>query len=244
MQNRLFIVLIIAGLIFSSGSLFARDNKMEFGFGLQLGYFYPELSDHVGDGFYMESTNKAIYGLNATFGFTTHFWGQLLAEYYPGEMEYDIRTSFSEVTFPNGQRIVTDYVLNFDAEADLTTMPISLNIGYSFIKDGKLDPYVSLGPTWYTVDVDSVTAKGKKYAIGESSEELFFDSYQNMSLDDYDDDAIGLNIGFGLNYFAFEHFAFCADARYYWGEADFDLDNDLDVGGFRFSGGFKVAFGK
>ena len=243
MQNRYIIALILTSLLLSSGSLFARDNEMEFGFGLQIGYYFPELSDHVGDGFYMESTNKAIFGLNATFGFTKQFWGQLLVEYYPGDMEYDIRTSYTEITFDGRREIETNYVVNYDAEADLTTMPISLNIGYSFLEEGKLDPYVSLGPTWFSVDIDSVDAKGKLFEVGDNDEELIFVENRTMSLDDFDDDTIGLNVGFGLNYFAFRHFAFCVDARYYWGEADFDLDNDLDVGGFRFTGGFKVVFG-
>ncbi|MBU1625814.1 hypothetical protein KKB18_00430, partial [bacterium] len=70
MRNKCFMVLLIVGILVSSGSLFARDNEMEFGGGLLLGYYFPELSDHVGSNYYMESTNKAIYGLNLTFGVT------------------------------------------------------------------------------------------------------------------------------------------------------------------------------
>jgi len=237
MRRRIYVFVIIAGLILTTGSLYARDNKMEFGVGLQLGYFFPELSDHVGKGYYMEATDKGIYGLNATFGFTTHFWGQILAEYYLGDIDYEIKTSFSD------EKTGKNFVLNYNAEADVTTFPISLNIGYSFIEEGKFDPYVSLGPTWFSVDIDSVTAKGKLYSVGDSPDENVFEGYRSLDIKDRDDDTIGLNVGIGLNYFMFKPFALTADARYYWGIAEFDLDNDIDVGGFRLTGGFKVVFG-
>ncbi|MBU1627117.1 outer membrane beta-barrel protein, partial [bacterium] len=127
---------------------------------------------------------------------------------------------------------------------DLTTIPVSLNVGYSFLKEGKLDPYVSLGPTWFWVKIDSVEAKGKLYSVGDFYEDLKFAGNRKMDLDALDDNTIGFNIGFGLNYFMFKPFALCADARYYWGKTDFDLDNNIDVGGYRLSGGFKVVFGK
>ena len=41
----------------------------------------------------------------------------------------------------------------------------------------------------------------------------------------------------------FDSFAVCIDGRYYWGETDFGLDNDLDVGGLRLTGGFKFVLG-
>jgi hypothetical protein len=246
MQNKYFMVLLIAGILLSSGSLFARDNKMEFGVGLQLGYFYPELSDHIGNNYFMESQDDVIFGLNATYGFTSHFWGQVLAEYYNGNMDYDIRTSYSETTVVSGRKVTTNYVLNYDAKADLTTIPISLNIGYSFLKEGKLDPYVSLGPTFFSTKVDSTEAKGKLFSVGDFVEDQTFVANKDLDLDSHDDNTIGLNAGFGFNYFpsnSFKSFALCADARYYWGQADFDLDNSLDVGGLRLSAGFKFVFG-
>ena len=121
MQSRLFfIALLLSMVLLTSNSLLARDNTMEFGVGLQMGYYFPELSDHVGKDYYMESTDKAIYGLNVTFGFTPHFWSQLLVEYYPGDMEYDIHTSFTEMVIDErGREVPVDYTLNYDAEADL-----------------------------------------------------------------------------------------------------------------------------
>jgi hypothetical protein len=243
MQNKYFMVLLIAGIILTTSSLFARDNTMEFGLGLQLGYYYPELSDQIGKDYFMESTDSMIYGLNATFGVTSHFWGQFIVEYCNGDMDYDIRTSYSETIISSGRKVTTNYVLNYDAKANLTTIPVSLNIGYSFLKEGKLDPYVSLGPTWFSTKIDSTEAHGKLYSVGDFVDDTTYIGNRNLDVDSRSDNVLGLNAGFGFNYFCFKPFALCADARYYWGKANFDLDNSLDVGGFRLSAGFKYVFG-
>ncbi len=186
-----------------------------------------------------------ISGLNLTFGFTNHFWGQFLLEYYSGDMEYDFRTGYID-TVPDefGRDVETSFAINYDAQADITTLPVSLNIGYSFLEEGKYDPYVSFGPTWYSVDIDSTTAGGELYQLTDKANEFIYVGNRSLNIDDYDDNTIGFNVGIGLNYFVKRSFALCADVRYYWGEADFDLDNDLDVGGFRLTAGFKYVFGK
>jgi opacity protein-like surface antigen len=235
MQIRAFIIMTLIIAVFMANPIYARDNKGEFGAGLQLGYFFSEFGDHQGANYYMESTDDMIYGLNLTAGFTNHFFAQLIAEYNISNLDYNIKSGYKDKK--------TNYYIDYDAKADMTNIPISLNIGYSLLKEGKLDPFVSLGPTWFSVKADAVTAEGKLYQVGDLFEDLKYVENRRFDIDQLDDNAFGLNIGAGLNYFAWKHAALCFDARYYWGEADFGLDNKIDVGGFRTSIGFKFVFG-
>jgi hypothetical protein len=57
------------------------------------------------------------------------------------------------------------------------------------------------------------------------------------------DSTIGFNIGGGADYFFTKRFAANVDLRYYWGEADFNTDEDYNLGGFRATCGLKIVLG-
>ncbi|MBN1592465.1 MAG: outer membrane beta-barrel protein [Candidatus Coatesbacteria bacterium] len=245
-----FVISVLLSLLLVSAA-FSEDTTGKFGLCLEGGYYLPELG---------ELNDDFIYG----GAFTYHFKHWLFAE-LRASMFCDRIPEFTKVEYRKSYyaRIINDQSIpagqsSEERQADYENIrakviPVDFNVGFSFLSDQKVNPYISLGGTFYSARIDE--------------------------LPKMNDTAWGFNGGIGAEFFLMKLFedradlALTMDCRYRWGKANFglgytsmeieyypvdeyeklkkntyltseleDMPDDLDLGGISATAGLKVYF--
>jgi len=218
-------ILVFAFTLRSEG----MDEKGKWSLGLNVGYYLPEFSGQYEyndvyltniEGF-LEASDELSFGINFNYRMTDRAFFQLLLERYKGDLDFD----FSGVD--SSENVAVHFESNELSE--LSILPLSLDMGWSFIKGDNYDIYALFGSTYF-------------YSTNHIYRPSEYNQY-NIQYPEDNDSTIGFNIGGGGNFFFTKRYAANFDLRYYWGEADFDTEYDYDLGGFRSSLGLKIVLG-
>lgn len=194
---------LIASLltILAVGLAFSDDTSGKFGVTLYGGYHMPEMLDLDDD---------VSYGGSFTYHFLPWLYGEInvmrFREHLPQFTKIKDREVFTTYVYggekyPGGSthtRIDTTY------DSVLTRIiPVDFNVGFSLLKDKKVNPYLSVGATYFNARIDE--------------------------LPDMNDVAWGFNGAAGAEFFLAKLFedradlSFIMDVRYRWGKANFGL---------------------
>ncbi|MCD6327365.1 outer membrane beta-barrel protein [bacterium] len=249
MRRNYWIPLLLIAML--AGSAFSDDMTDKFGLEISGGWYHPEFSQ----------LNGGInYGGSFSYHFLPWLYAELRASVFKREiLDFDVqrRTTTKYKIIERGQVYMAgsetlDEHFNFD-NIKARIAPIDINIGFSFLNDSKVNPYISLGGTFFDAKIDE--------------------------LPDPNITAFGFNAGLGTEIFLASLFedranlAIVIDGRYHWGEASFgldytkkscnryfmsstmrmdvdeyvndklkDLDDEIDLGGFSGSLGLKLYF--
>jgi opacity protein-like surface antigen len=252
MSNKFTIILAILVLIGLTTPTYARNNSDEFGFGLySIGYYFPLLSENInfksGDfdvDTNFEGQNDLIHNIQFTYGITTKVFFQLSAGYYQGSM--DVVSEYQRNTEER-----SEYV-SLEGNNDFKIMPISFGLGYSFLKEGKFDPYASLGITFFRIKVDKIDLDVDEIVVKDnatgaripSAEKDLAKDFIDTFIERKNDTELGLYLNLGMNYFFTDNFAWNTEFRYYHGTANlYEVEhNNFNIGGFAITTGFKFVF--
>ncbi len=244
----------ILGLLLSvllASFAFSEDTSGKFGISLEGGIYLPELG---------ELHDDFMYGGTFTYHFLPWLFGEIKASMFYDRIPEFTKTEYREsyycriidgVKYPAGQ---SSSEVEADYENVITKIiPVDLNVGFSFLNDKKINPYISLGGTYFSARVDE--------------------------LPKMNDTTWGFNGGIGAELFLAKLFedradlALVMDFRYRWGKADFglgytsmseeyysiseserlkrntykttelrDMPDDLDLGGISATAGLKIYF--
>jgi hypothetical protein len=229
-MKKYFILLICLSviIIYCSRSE-AIDAKGKWSMGLNLGYYFPNVSgtynyddinlDNIEGN--MNASNDITYGLNFNYRMTDYTFFQFLLEHYKGDLNFD----FSAYDRESRKLLVFDSA----ESSDISIMPLSFDLGCSFLKGESYDLYALFGTSlFYSTTHIYKSSDLYNYSIKYPEE---------------NDTSIGFNVGAGGDYFFTKRLAANIDLRYYWGEADFNTEHNYDLGGFRSSIGLKIVLG-
>jgi len=249
MSRGLVVVILLSALVVVPA--WSKDTSGKFGVTLSGGYYSPDLGELNGTGF---------YGGSFTYHFLPWLYGEINALVF--------NRKISELTLID-DRVMKHYIVWAGQEGRLpneysTTrhsyesvkariVPVDFNVGFSFLNEKKINPYVTLGATYFAARIDHLPKAS--------------------------DSAWGLNGGGGIELFLAElkerlDISLIMDCRYRWGKVDFglgfmsmteesryvgspdvkekwdiyktveleDLPNRLKVGGLSASAGIRIYF--
>jgi len=249
MRRALSLGLLLSVLL--AGSAFSEDTSGKFGISLEGGWCLPELG---------ELHDDFRYGGTFSYHFLPWLFGEIKASMFYDRIPEFTKTEYREsyysriidgVTYPAGQ---SSSEVEADYENVITKIiPVDFNVGFSFLNGKKINPYISLGGTYFSARVDE--------------------------LPKMNDTTWGFNGGLGADFFLAKLFedradlALVMDCRYRWGKTNFglgytsmsveyyslsdserlkrntyktteleDMPDDLDLGGINATVGLKIYF--
>ncbi|MBN2209200.1 MAG: outer membrane beta-barrel protein [Candidatus Coatesbacteria bacterium] len=234
-----------------AGIAFAEDTTGKFGIGLEGGGYSPELG---------LVNENVMYGGSFSYHFLPWLFAEMRASMYRDRILELEKTTYKQelytriingVSYPAGK---SSSEVGADCDnAGTRIIPVDFNVGFSFLNSQRINPYISLGGTFFTARIDD--------------------------LPEMNDTAWGVNGGLGAEVFLVKLFedrtdlALVMDLRYRWGKANFGLgytsmaldyysesesertkintyktteldygSNDLDLGGVSAMAGLKIYF--
>ncbi|HUT02337.1 MAG TPA: outer membrane beta-barrel protein [bacterium] len=249
MRSGFYVGLLLSLLLVNLA--FSEDTSGKFGVSVEGGCYFPEMSQ-LDDNF--------IYGGSFSYHFYPWLFAELRAaryrEHIPEFTKVEYRKTYytyiySGEKYPAGHSS-SETQVDYD-HIKTKIVPVDLNVGFSFLTEQKINPYISFGPTFFSARIDE--------------------------LPEMNDVAWGVNGGLGAEFFVAKLFdnradlSLVTDLRYRWGKANFglgytsmsvsyfsesedlklktnkyrttelkDLSNDIDLGGFSAALGVKIYF--
>jgi len=239
---------------------FSEDTSGKFAVSVEGGYYFPEMGQ-LDDDF--------IYGGSFSYHFYPWLFAELRAaryrEHIPEFTKVKYRKTYYTYIYTYYDQYGKKQVVHYSAghsssktqvdydHIKTKIVPVDLNVGFSFLTEQKINPYISFGPTFFSARIDE--------------------------LPEMNNVAWGLNGGLGAEFFVAKLFdnradlSLVTDLRYHWGKANFglgytsmsvsyisesedlkfktnkyrttklkDLSNDIDLGGFSAALGIKIYF--
>ena len=230
---------------------FAEDTSGKFGLALEGGCYSPELG---------LLNENAMYGGSFSYHFLPWLFAEMRASVYRDRILELEKTKYTRafytriingVSYPAGKS-TGEADADFD-NAAARIIPVDFNVGFSFLTSQRINPYISLGGTFFSAKIDD--------------------------LPEMNDTAWGVNGGLGAEVFLVKLFedradlAVVMDLRYRFGKANFGLgytsmsldynsvseierdkintykttemdytSNDLDLGGVSAMAGLRIYF--
>ncbi len=213
-----YFLVIVCGLLIDS-QLYAQDLEGKFGLGIRAGvrsFAGDDLPFAPGVNVDLEVDTSFVGGVNATYFLSEMLSMELSADYIP---DTDAHFDLMGFEFNMGE---------------LSTIPLLLTARIHIPTNSPLSPYIGGGVGWYFNSFDI--------------NPTIFVPGANIDLDD----SFGYHVCFGIEYFFGDNknFSLNLDGKYVWTNADFTItapgvapfEDDIDLDGWYFAGGFKVYF--
>ncbi len=245
-----FVISVLLSVLLA-GFAFSEDTTGKFGLTLEGGYNLPELG---------ELHDDFVYGGSFTYHFLPWLFGEIKAS-----MFYDRIPEFTKVEYRksyytriiSGEKIPAGQSSN-EVQADYENVitkiiPVDFNVGFSFLKDQKINPYISLGGTYFSARIDELpkmndTAWGLNGGVGAEFflAKLFEDRADLALVMDFRYRWGKANFGLGYTSMSVEYYSLSEAERlkrntYLTSELD-DMPDDLDLGGISATAGLKIYF--
>ena len=199
-MRSVFLLWLMLSVVLASIA-FAEDMSGKFGVGMEGGCYWPELG---------LLNQNVMYGGSFSYHFLPWLFAEMRASVYRGHIPELEKTEYTKkfytriingVSYPAGTSS-SEVNANFDhAATDIT--PVDFNVGFSFLTSQRINPYISLGGTFFSAQIED--------------------------LPDANDTAWGVNGGVGAEFLLVKLFqdradlALVMDLRYRWGKANFGL---------------------
>ena len=231
---------------------FAEDTSGKFGLALEGGCYSPELG---------LLNENAMYGGSFSYHFLPWLFAEMRASVYRDRILELEKTKYTRefytriingVSYPAG----TYSPPGADADCDnamTRIIPVDFNVGFSFLTSQRINPYISLGGTFFSAKIDDLpemndTAWGVNGGIGAEFflVKLFEDRADLALVMDFRYRFGKANFGLGYTSMSVDYNSVSENERdkintYKTTEMD-DISNDLDLGGVSAMAGLRIYF--
>jgi len=249
MRSALILGVLLSVLLASFA--FSEDTSGKFGVSLEGGWYLPELG---------ELHDDFTYGGTFSYHFLPWLFGEIKASMFYDRIPEFTKTEYRQsyythildgVKYPAGH---SSNEVQADYEDVITKItPVDFNVGFSFLNDQKINPYISLGGTFFSARVDELpkmndTTWGFNGGLGAEFflAKLFEDRADLALVMDFRYRWGKTNFGLGYRSMSIEYYSISDTERlkkntYKKTELE-DMPDDLDLGGINGTLGLKIYF--
>jgi len=230
---------------------FAEDTSGKFGVGLEGGGYSPELG---------LLNENVMYGGSFSYHFLPWLFAEINAAVYRDLIPELEKTKYTRefytriingVSYPAGKSS-SKVDADFD-NAGTRIIPVDFNVGFSFLTSQRINPYISLGGTFFSAKIDDLpemndTAWGVNGGLGAEFflVKLFEDRADLAVVMDFRYRFGKANFGLGYTSMSLDYYSESETERlkintYKTTELDY-TSNDLDLGGASAMAGLRIYF--